>query len=141
MSRRRYWLVLGGTGSLWGGTGSLVLGDGVPVYIEKVDIWSGVTIAEQRTNKEKELATQLLLASYSMASMASISNCFTPLFFFSIESDFYTWSQSKLSFLSPLYNTLASKLTTTSILSHIHGPLNYHMYIIKHCQRHNGPEG
>ena len=55
----RYWLLYDGTGSVAGGTG-WVEGElcyykaSMPVYIEKVEIWSGVIIAGQRrTNKER----------------------------------------------------------------------------------------
>ena len=57
---------------------------------------------------------------------------FYPTFFFSnwilLTYGFYTWSQSKLSFLSPFI--IGSKLTTTSIFSHIYGHLNYYINTI-----------
>ena len=66
----RYWLVLGGTGSVWGGTGwyMVVLGQynsvllSIKLYwvskglvclyiLEKVEIWSGVTDASHTDNR------------------------------------------------------------------------------------------
>ena len=79
MSRRRYWLVLGGTGSVWDGNGwflvvmgqykLLLLGNkwywvGIGLLclcvLKEVEIWLDVTIAgrtDERT-KRKDRATQ-----------------------------------------------------------------------------------
>ena len=64
--RRQYWLVLGGTGSVWGGTGwyLVVLGQhnlvllGIKwycgtVYNEEMEIWLDVTIAGRPNKKER----------------------------------------------------------------------------------------
>ena len=70
--RRRYWLELGGAGSLWGGAGwcLVVLGQynlvllGIKWYwvsiellclyiLKNMEIWSDVTIAGRQTNKER----------------------------------------------------------------------------------------
>ena len=51
VSRRRYWLVFGGTVLVWGSKGLLCL-----YILKKVDIWSDVTIAgrtDGQTNKER----------------------------------------------------------------------------------------
>ena len=54
VSRRQHWLVVGGAGSVWSGTNWYLVVQGqyrafMPVYIEKVEIWSGVTYPSQTT--------------------------------------------------------------------------------------------
>ena len=46
-----------------------------------------------------------------------------------IWNGFYTWPESKLSFLSPFI--IGSKLTTTSIFSHIYAHLNYYILFLQ----------